>query len=126
MDAATTIDGNAWGMLLSELPELGQLSRGQVAKLVGVAPLAKDSGQHSGKRKTHAGRSMVRKVLYMAALVSTKYNARLKAFYQRLVSQGKPKKVALVAVMRKLLVTLNVMIRDQQMWREPALALDKI
>ena len=69
---------------------------------------------------------MVRKVLYMAALVSTKYNARLKAFYQRLVSQGKPKKVALVAVMRKLLVTLNVMIRDQQMWREPALALDKI
>ena len=119
--AATT------GLLLSELPELGQLNRGQVAKLVGVAPIARDSGQQKGKRKTYAGRSMVRKVLYMAALVSTRYNARMKAFYQRLVSQGKPKKVALVAVMRKLLVTLNVMIRNQQNWCETNLApLDKI
>lgn len=114
--AATT------GTLLSELPELGRLNRGQVAKLVGVAPLANESGQHKGQRKTHAGRSMVRKVLYMAALVSTRYNARLKAYYQRLVIQGKPKKVALVAVMRKLLVTLNVMIREQQTWSEPTLA----
>ena len=118
--AATT------GILLAELPELGQLNRGQVAKLVGVAPIAKDSGQHSGKRKTYAGRSMVRKVLYMAALVATKYNPRLQAFYQRLVIKGKPKKLALVAVMRKLLVTLNLMLRNQQPWSETTLApLDK-
>lgn len=114
--AATT------GMLLSELPELGKLNRGQVAKLVGVAPIAKDSGQKEGKRQTYAGRSMVRKVLYMAALVATKYNSRMQAFYQRLLAKGKPKKVALVAVMRKLLVTLNEMIRNKQLWNEPSLA----
>lgn len=65
---------------------------------------------------------MVRNVLYMAALVSTRYNPTMKAFYERLVSKGKPKKVALVAVMRKLLVTLNVMVREQKRWREPSLA----
>ena len=112
-------------MLLAELPELGQLSRGQIAKLVGVAPIAKDSGNTVGRRKTCAGRAMVRKVLYMAALVATRYNPRLKAFYQSLVGRGKPKKLALVAVMRKLLVTLNVMVKNQEIWREPALALDK-
>lgn len=114
--AATT------GMLLAELPELGTLNRGQIAKLVGVAPLAKDSGTKSGQRKTYGGRSLVRKVLYMAALVATRYNPRLRTYYQSLVARGKPKKVALVAVMRKLLVTLNVMVRDQQPWREPSLA----
>ena len=109
-------------MLLSELPELGKLSRGQVAKLVGVAPIVKDSGKSEGKRSTHAGRSMVRKVLYMAALVATKHNDRLKQFFVRLVAKGKPFKVAIVAVMRKLLVTLNVMVREQKEWREPTLA----
>lgn len=113
-------------MLLSELPELGNLNRGQIAKLVGVAPMVKESGQHQGQRRTYAGRGLVRKVLYMAALVATQYNNRMKAHYQRLLQKGKPKKVALVAVMRKLLVTLNVMIRDQKTWREPSLALDNI
>ncbi len=118
--AATT------AMFLSELPELGTLNRGQIAKLVGVAPLAKDSGQKEGKRSTYAGRSMVRKVLYMAALVATRYNATMQAFYQQLIARGKPKKVALVAVMRKLLVTLNVMVRNNEQWSEPSLApLDK-
>lgn len=113
-------------MLLAELPELGRLNRGQIAKLVGVAPLARDSGQKEGKRKTYAGRSMVRKVLYMAALVATKHNRRLQVFYQKLLAKGKPKKLALVAVMRKLLVTLNVMIRNKKHWSEPALdTLDK-
>jgi transposase len=107
-------------ILLAELPELGQLGRGQIAKLVGVAPIVKESGTKEGKRSTFGGRSIVRKVLYMAALVSTKYNPRLQQFYQRLRAKGKPAKVALVAVMRKLLVTLNVMVREQQVWREPA------
>ena len=111
------------GILLAELPELGKLNRGQVSKLVGVAPIACDSGQKEGKRSTHAGRSMVRKVLYMAALVATKHNPPMQKFYQRLLAKGKPKKVAIVAVMRKLLTTLNVMAKQNQKWREPTLAL---
>jgi transposase len=111
------------GILLAELPELGKLNRGQVSKLVGVAPIACDSGQTEGKRSTHAGRSMVRKVLYMAALVATKHNPLMQKFYQRLLAKGKPKKVAIVAVMRKLLTTLNVMAKSNQKWREPTLAL---
>ncbi|QDU90026.1 Transposase IS116/IS110/IS902 family protein [Pirellulimonas nuda] len=110
--------------LLAELPELGRLNRGQVAKLVGVAPIARDSGQKQGQRRTHAGRSMVRKVLYMAALVATRYNARMQAFYQRLLARGKAKKSALVAVMRKLVVTLNLMVRNNETWSEPSLAID--
>lgn len=111
------------GMLLSELPELGQLNRGQIAKLVGVAPIAKDSGKKQGKRTTFAGRAMIRKVLYMAALVSTRYNAAMKRFYQRLLAKGKPKKLALVAVMRKLIVTLNTMVKNKELWSESKLAL---
>lgn len=113
------------GMLLAELPELGQLNRGQIAKLVGVAPLARDSGKKSGQRKTFAGRALVRKVLYMAALTATRFNKPLKTFYNRLISKGKPKKLAIVAVMRKLLVTLNSMIKNQKVWCETALAIDK-
>lgn len=108
------------GMLLSELPELGHLNRGQIAKLVGVAPIARDSGLKEGKRKTHAGRAMIRKVLYMAALVSTRHNPKLKAFYESLVKRGKPKKVALVAVMRKLLIILNAMIKNQKFCQDSA------
>ncbi len=111
------------GIMLAELPELGNLNRGQVSKLVGVAPLAYHSGTKEGKRSTFAGRSLVRKILYMAALVATKYNASLKRFYERLLAKGKPKKVALVAVMRKLLVTLNTMAKTKQKWRDPSLAL---
>ncbi len=110
------------GIMLSELPELGRLNRGQVAKLVGVAPIANDSGNKAGKRSTFAGRAMIRKVLYMAALVSTRYNPTMQQFYKRLVAKGKPKKVALVAVMRKLLVTLNAMIKNNSLWRENTLA----
>ena len=104
---------------VAELPELGELNRGQIAKLVGVAPINDDSGQHQGKRKTIAGRSSVRRVLYMATLVATRFNPRIKTFYQRLLSNGKPKKLALVAAMRKLLTIINTLIKRDELWREP-------
>lgn len=102
---------------LAELPELGNLNRGQIAKLVGVAPMNRDSGQITGRRRTFGGRSYVRRVLYMATLVATRYNDRIKAFYQRLVSTGKPKKVALVAAMRKLLSILNTLVKNDELWK---------
>ncbi len=102
--------------LIAELPELGELNRGQIAKLVGVAPMNNDSGQKTGKRKTSGGRSSVRRVLYMAALVATRFNPRIKAFYVRLLANGKPKKLALVAAMRKLLTILNTLIRNDELW----------
>lgn len=98
------------------LPELGQIKRRQITKLVGVVPLADDSGQRKGKRRIWGGRSEVRAVLYMATLSAIRHNATIKAFYERLVVAGKPKKVALVAAMRKLLTILNAMLRDQAMW----------
>lgn len=101
---------------LAELPELGQLNRGQIAKLVGVAPMNRDSGKLSGKRRTFGGRSYVRRVLYMATLVATRFNPRIQAFYQRLVNAGKPKKVALTAAMRKLLTILNTLIKNDVLW----------
>jgi transposase len=111
--------------LLADLPELGRLSRREIAKLVGIAPLSRDSGTLRGRRFIQGGRASVRAVLYMAALVATKRNAVIRAFYQRLVAAGKPKKLALVACMRKLLTILNVMARTQQRWRadlgQPAL-----
>ena len=102
---------------ITELPELGQLNRGQIAKLVGVAPINHDSGKHQGKRKTIAGRSSVRRVLYMAALVATRHNPPIKAFYQRLLAKGKPKKLALVATMRKLLTIVNTLIKRNELWK---------
>ncbi len=102
---------------VAELPELGKLSRGQIAKLVGVAPMNNDSGQRSGKRTTFGGRSYVRRVLYMATLVATRFNPRIKAFYQRLLAKGKEKKVALMAAMRKLLTILNTLIKNDELWR---------
>jgi transposase len=102
--------------LLADLPELGQLSRRAIAKLVGVAPLSRDSGTMRGRRFVQGGRATVRGVLYMAALVATKRNAVIRAFYLRLVAAGKPKKLALVACMRKLLTILNVMVRTAQPW----------
>jgi transposase len=102
--------------LLAGLPELGQLSRRAIAKLVGVAPLSRDSGTMRGRRFVQGGRATVRAVLYMAALVATKRNAVIRAFYLRLVAAGKPKKLALVACMRKLLTILNVMVRTAQPW----------
>ena len=102
--------------LLADLPELGQLTRRQIAKLVGVAPLSRDSGTMRGRRFVQGGRAPVRAVLYMAALVATKRNTVIRAFYQRLLAAGKPKKLALVACMRKLLTILNTMVRTNQRW----------
>lgn len=102
--------------LLADLPELGRLSRREIAKLVGVAPLSRDSGTLRGRRFIQGGRASVRAVLYMAALVATKRNTVIRAFYQRLLAAGKPKKLALVACMRKLLTILNVMVRTHQRW----------
>ena len=102
--------------LLADLPELGHLSRREIAKLVGVAPLSRDSGTMRGRRFVQGGRATVRAVLYMAALVATKRNAVIRAFYLRLVAAGKPKKLALVACMRKRLTILNVMVRTAQPW----------
>lgn len=103
--------------LLACLPELGTISRQAIAALVGVAPLNRDSGRMRGKRTTWGGRSVVRSALYMAALVATRYNPVLKAHYTKLLAAGKPKKLALVACMRKLLVTLNAMLRNRTPWR---------
>jgi transposase len=103
--------------LIADLPELGQLSRRQVAALVGVAPINRDSGTMRGRRTTWAGRAKVRATLYMAALVASRYNKVLKSFYQRLLQAGKPKKLALTAVMRKLLTILNAMVRDKTPWQ---------
>jgi len=102
--------------LVAALPELGRLDRRSIAKLVGVAPLANDSGQRRGKRSIWGGRAPVRSVVYMAALVATQHNPVISAFYARLLAAGKPKKVALVACMRKLLTILNAMLRDAKSW----------
>jgi transposase len=102
--------------LLAELPELGRLSRREIAKLVGVAPLARDSGTLRGRRFVQGGRAGVRAVLYMAALVATKRNAVIRTFYLRLLAAGKPKKLALVACMRKLLTILNTLARTGERW----------
>lgn len=102
--------------LIGELPELGRLDRGRIAALVGVAPLNRDSGRREGKRQVWGGRGNVRAVLYMAALVATKHNPVIRAFYQKLLGAGKAKKVALVACMRKLLVILNAMIKSKEHW----------
>jgi transposase len=102
--------------LLAELPELGRLDRRAIAALVGVAPFNCDSGQHRGRRRIAGGRAAVRASLYMAALVASRRNPRLAAFYDRLRHQGKPAKVALIAVMRKLLTILNAMLKQLVPW----------
>jgi transposase len=102
--------------LTAALPELGRLGRRQIAKLVGVAPLADDSGPRKGKRRIWGGRSDVRAVVYMATLSAIRFNPVIKVFHSRLIAAGKPKKVAIVACMRKLLTILNAMLRDQAMW----------
>lgn len=102
--------------LLAEVPELGKLTGREVSALVGVAPINRDSGTMRGKRAIFGGRPDVRRVLFMAALVATRFNPVIKAFYQRLLAAGKPKKVALVACMRKLLTILNAMVRTGKPW----------
>ncbi len=102
--------------LLADLPELGTLSRHQIAALVGVAPLNRDSGRFRGKRMVWGGRARVRAALYMAALTASRYNPIIKAFYHRLCEAGKARKVALTACMRKLLIILNSMVKHRQTW----------
>ena len=102
--------------LMGALPELGQLSHAQIGKLVGVAPLNADSGRHKGKRITWGGRTAVRSALYMAALSAVRYNPVIKAFHQRLIAKGKPKKVALVACMHKILTILNAIVKSGSPW----------
>jgi transposase len=104
--------------LEAALPELGQLTGKQIAKLVGVAPLARDSGTHRGQRHIWGGRAHVRATLYMASLVATRFNPVIRAFYQQLLARGKVKKVALTACMRKLLTILNAMVKTKTHWDE--------
>ena len=103
--------------LLAELPELGRLSRAQIAALVGVAPLNRDSGARHGRRAVWGGRRAVRATLYMGALRATRCNPAIRAFYERLLAAGKAKKVALVACMHKLLTILNAMVKHQTPWQ---------
>ena len=103
--------------LLAELPELGRLDRRAIAALVGIAPFNCDSGQFRGRRMIRGGRPSVRSALYLAALVAARHNPILARFYERLRAAGKPAKVALVAVMRRLLTIINAMIKYQSAWR---------
>jgi transposase len=104
--------------LIANLPELGQLNRKQIAAMVGVAPLNRDSGTLRGRRTVWGGRAAVRTMLYMAALVASRHNAVIRAFYMRLRNAGKAPKIALVASMRKLLTILNAMIKHRSYWSE--------
>jgi transposase len=103
--------------LVAEMPELGLLNRQEIAALAGVAPFNKDSGPKKGKRKTSGGREGVRRTLFMAALSAAKHNPIIRPFYESLLKRGKEKKVALTACMRKMLVIINVMVRDGKMWK---------
>lgn len=108
--------------LLAEMPELGRLNRKQVAALAGVAPFNRDSGTLRGKRRIWGGRADLRATLYMGTLVATRHNAAVRAAYQRLLEAGKPRKVALVALMRRLLTALNAMLRDNKRWDDSLFA----
>jgi transposase len=105
--------------MVADLPELGKLDRQKISKLVGVAPLNRDSGQQRGSRHIYGGRGQLRRVLYMAALTAARHNPVIKEFYQRLIAKDKPHKVALTACMRKLLSIMNVMVRDNTSWKNP-------
>ena len=102
--------------LLANLPEMGILDRQEIAALAGLAPYNRDSGDRRGRRRILGGRTEVRKVLYMAALVATRCNPVIRTFYNRLLNKGKAKKVALTACMRKLLVILNALLRTGKAW----------
>ena len=108
--------------LLSDLPELGRLSRGEIAALAGVAPFNCDSGTLRGQRRIEGGRPRLRRVLYVATLAAVRCNPVLKPFYLRLRAAGKPAKVALVAAARKLLTILNLMLKTKTVWRPPCQA----
>ena len=104
---------------LAELPELGQLNEKQIARLVGVAPINRDSGQRRGQRQIEGGRARVRASLYMAIIVAIRHNPVIRAFYDRLLAKGKVKKVAITACLHKMLTILNAMVRDNKSWQPP-------
>ncbi|MDP8207847.1 MAG: transposase [Candidatus Electryonea clarkiae] len=107
--------------LIAELPELGQLNRREIASLVGVAPYNDDTGNWSGKRKIHGGRSSVRKALYMATNAARRFNPTIHNYYERLTKKGKEHKVVMTACSRKLLIILNIMAKTNTHWNEPAI-----
>jgi transposase len=110
--------------ILAELPELGTIGHKQIAALAGLAPFNRDSGSLKGTRAIWGGRASVRRALYMAALAATIHNPLMRQFYQRLCAAGKAKKTALIAVMRKLLITMNALVRKNQYWVEEQTALN--
>jgi len=116
IESVPGVGGIAAATLLALLPELGRLNRREIAALAGVAPFNHDSGKHRGARRIAGGRTAVRTTLYMCAVAGVRCNPMLKAFYARLKAQGKPSKVALTACIRKLLVTLNAIVRDRRPW----------
>lgn len=118
LQSADGVGPTTTATLIAELPELGTLDRRRIAALVGVAPFNRDSGKMRGKRTIFAGRAQVRRTLYMAALAATRFNPVIARFYHRLLATGKPKKLALVACMRKLLTILNAMVRSGKHWNE--------
>lgn len=119
LDEATALLASTKGVgdnsalsLLVAMPELGKLTRQEAASLAGLAPFNRDSGKFRGQRRIYGGRKDIRQAIYMAALVASRYNDVLRAFYQRLLAKGKPKKLALIAVMRKLLIHLNTLMKN--------------
>ena len=105
-------------ILLAEVPELGALNNKQVASLMGVAPITQDSGALKGKRHIRGGRALVQHAVYMAALVATRFNPDMKRKYKTFIENGKPPKLALTAIMRKLIIIANALIRDNRTWTE--------
>ena len=118
LESAPGIGKTTARRLIAQLPELGKRSPKQIARLVGLAPVNRDSGSLRGKRTTGGGRACVRHMLYMPTVVAIQHNPPIKEIYQRLIDQGKPKMIALVACMRKLLIYLNAMIREDKTWTE--------
>ena len=106
-------------MLLGSMPELGHINRKQAASIIGVAPFNHDSGQKQGRRQIVGGRAKIRDVLYMAVIAGIRFNVKIKNFYHRLINAGKKPKVAIVACMRKLIVILNTMLKNNLKWTEP-------
>ena len=115
-----TLPDQRWGLssFAAFKTELGQLNRKKIAALVGIAPMNKESGAYQGRRKIRGGRYRIRTVLFMAMLSAIQSNAKFKRIYTRLVEAGKPKKVALIACMRRLMTILNVMVKNDQEWDE--------
>jgi transposase len=116
LETAPSVGSRVARTLIVDLPELGTLGRRQIASLVGVAPFARDSGKKSGYRRIRAGRAAPRTALYLAAMNGARFNPILKVMYERMIAAGKPPKVALIALARKLLTILNAMVRDGTNW----------